>query len=227
MNESSKRVWLITGAVGALGSALIRQLMADGDDGIALDRDARGLDALHDELQERLGRGPALMPMDLAGALPEDYQRLAEAVEREFGRIDVLVHNAATFKALRPIIQQQPGEWLEIMQTSVTAPFMLSAVLAPLLGPGSSVVFVGDQRALEKPGGWAAFGVAQAARRQLARILDADRAPSDPRVIEVDPGDFYSQLRVAAWPSDSPHDLPSSEQAAARVIASVDSAADS
>lgn len=222
MNNSVTPVWLVTGAAGALGSALVRRLLEDGADCIALDRRSRELDALHDELHERLGKAPALMPMDLAGAGPEDYQRLAEVVESEFGRLDVLVHNAATFQALRPLLQQQPGEWLEIVQTSLTAPYMLSAVLAPLMSSDSRVVFVGDSHCLEHPGGWGAFGVAQAGRRQMARTLDADRARSQPRVVEVDPGPFYSRLRVAAWPSDSPEDLPGADSAAGKVIEAVE-----
>jgi len=222
MNDSSKAVWLITGAAGALGSALVRSVMENGADCIALDRRAEGLEALHDKLQEELGRAPALMPMDLAGAGPDDYQRLAEAVEAQFGRVDVLVHNAATFQSLRPVLQQQPGEWLEIIQTLLTAPYMLNAVLSPLMSVDSRIVFVNDGHSLDKPGGWGAFGVAQAGRRQLAGTLEADRARSDPRVVEVDPGPFYSRLRVAVWPSDSPENLPSVESAAEKVMAAVE-----
>lgn len=227
MNDSTQAVWLITGAAGALGSALVRQVMADGADCIALDRQSRALDALHDDLQERQRRAPALMPMDLAGAGPDDYQRLAEAVEAQFGRIDVLVHNAATFKALRPMLQQQPGEWLEIVQTSLTAPYMLTAVLSPLMAANSKIVFVGDGHCLDHPGGWGAFGVAQAGRRQMAKILQADRARNGARVVEVDPGPFYSRLRVAAWPSDSPEHLPSADSAAEKVIAAVNQSGNS
>jgi NAD(P)-dependent dehydrogenase (short-subunit alcohol dehydrogenase family) len=221
MTESNKPVWLVTGAAGALGSALVRRVMNDGADCIAVDRQAQALDALHDEIQETLGRAPALMPMDLAGAGPDDYQRLAEVLEGEFGRIDVLVHNAASFHALRPMLQQQPGEWAEIIQTSLTAPYMLSAVLVPLMSADSTIVFVGDGHCLESPGGWGAYGVAQAGRRQMARVLESERARSGARVIEVDPGPFYSRLRVAAWPSDSPEHLPSPDSAADKVVAAV------
>lgn len=227
MNDSSKAVWLVTGAAGALGSALVQRAMADGADCIALDRQAGALDSLHDELEEKLGRAPALMPMDLAGAGPEDYQRLAEVIESQFGRVDVLVHNAVTFKSLQPMAQQQPGEWLEIVQTSLTAPYMLTAVLSPLMSADSSIVFIGDDHCLAHPGGWAAFGVAQAGRKQMARVLEADRARSGPRVIEVDPGPFYSSLRVAAWPSDSPEHLPSPASAAEKVLVAIERADDS
>ena len=216
MNESDRPVWLITGAAGALGSALVRQLMHDGAECVALDRDASGLNELHD-----LGRAPALMPMDLAGATPEDYERLAATIEQTFGRVDVLVHNAAFFEALRPLLQTQPGEWMRILQTGVTGPFMLTSVLAPLMNARSRIVWIEDGHCLQQQAGWGAFGVAQAARAQMARILQSERASSSPRVVTIDPGPFYSKLRVAAWPSDSPDDLPAVEGVAQRVIEAV------
>lgn len=222
MNESKNPVWLITGAAGALGSALTKLVMADAADCIAVDRRSEALDALYDGLQDDLGCAPALMPMDLAGAGPDDYQRLAEVVEAEFGRIDVLVHNAAEFKALQPLRQQQPGEWLEILQTSLTAPYMLTSVLSPLMSSSSTIAFVQDSHGLDQPGGWGAFGVAQAGRRQMARILDAERARSGPRIVEIDPGPFYSSLRTAVWPSDSPEGLPTAESAAQSVLSAIE-----
>lgn len=221
MNERDQAVWLITGAAGALGRALVEQCLQAGHDCIALDRNAAGLEALHDRLVEQFDRAPALMPMNLAGAAPEDYQQLAEVIEREFGRVDVLVHNAATFKALQPLQHQPPGEWLEIIQTSLTAPFMLNAVLSPLMSERARIVMIGDRHCLERPGRWGAYGIAQAGRRQMAAAMNAERVPSAARIIEVDPGPFYSPLRVAAWPSDSPQDLPTAADAAGQVMAAV------
>lgn len=221
MNDSAAGIWVITGAAGALGSALVERVMREGGDCIAIDRDARALEALHDRLDSQMGRAPALMPMDLAGAVPEDYERLAEAIHSEFGRVDVLVHNAASFEALRPILQTEPGEWQKVLQTGVTGPFMLTAVLSSQMDDAGCVVWVGDSHALEKPAGWGAYGVSQAARAHMAEILRAERAGRSPRIVEVDPGRFYSRLRTAAWPSDSPDNLPPVEEAVDRVLLAV------
>lgn len=221
MNDTAPAVWLVTGAAGALGSALVRRVIQGGDDCIALDRDTRALDALHDELVAAHGRAPALMPMDLAGAGPQDHERLAEAVEGRFGRLDYLVHNAAVFHALRPLLHQQPGEWLEILQTSLSAPYMLTSVLAGLMPASGRVVFVDDRHCLEQPAAWGAYGVAQAGRRQMAATLAAERTDGGPAIVSIDPGPFYSSLRVAAWPSDSPENLPAPEEAAGRVLAAI------
>lgn len=221
MNETAPAVWLVTGAAGALGAAMVRRLIASGDDCIALDRDSGALDALHDELAAAHGRSPALMPMDLAGAGPEDHERLAEAIEGQFGRLEYLVHNAAVFHALRPLLHQQPGEWLEIVQTSLSAPYMLSSVLVPLMPASGRIVFIEDGHCFDQPASWGAYGVAQAGRRQMAAALAAERTESGPGVVVIDPGPFYSALRVAAWPSDSPDNLPAPDEAADRVLAAI------
>ena len=218
--QNDRPVWLITGAAGALGSELVRQLLEAGKDCIALDSNARGLNQLHDRL---IGDGlppPALMPMDLSGAGPDEYAKLAETVESECGRLDVLVHGAAMFVALRPLLHQPAEEWFRTIQTGLTGPFLLSVALMPLLADAGDgrVVFINDGHCLDKPANWAAYGVAQAGRRQMVRSLVEEAGRLGPRFMEVDPGPFFSPLRTAAWPSESPGELPRPASAAATVI---------
>jgi NAD(P)-dependent dehydrogenase (short-subunit alcohol dehydrogenase family) len=220
MNPSTPPLWLITGAAGALGQALVRKVIETGADCIALDKDARGLNALHDSLVEQGLNPPALMPLDLVGAGPDDYSELAASIEGQFGGLDVLVHNAAQFVALRPLEHQPAEEWMKILQTGLTGPWLLSQALLPLLRKreGSRIVWVSDEHCLEKPANWGAYGVAQAGRAWMASALSAETGPRGPVMLRVDPGPFYSSLRAAAWPVDTPNDLPSADQAAERLM---------
>jgi len=219
MANSDQPVWLITGAAGALGAALTQQVLASGGDVVALDRDAPKLNRMHDRLA-RQGQPPALMPLDLVGAGPDDYAELAEAVAAQFGRLDVLVHNAAHFVALRPLEHQPGEEWMKSLQTGLTGPFLLTQALMPMLRKSSRahIVMVGDSHCLEKPANWGAYGMSQAARRWLADAWQAELGPRGPRVMEWDPGAFYSNLRAAAWPAEDPGKLPSPESAATRLL---------
>lgn len=223
MNESKQPVWLVTGAAGALGQALVRLALESGADCIALDRDQRGLNALHDSLVEAGKPAPALMPLDLVGAAPADYQELAETIESQFGGLDVLVHNAAHFVALRPLEHQPPEEWMKILQTGLTGPWLLSCAMLPLLRQraASRMVWVADPHSLDKPANWGAYGVSQAGREWLAKALESEIGPRGPRVMNLDPGPFFSSLRTAAWPVVTPNDVPSAEQAAAALFQSI------
>lgn len=222
-NRTDRPVWLITGAAGALGSELVRQLLADGRECIALDSNARALNKLHDGLVADGLPAPALMPMDLTGAGPDDHARLAETITGEFGRLDVLVHAAASFVALRPLLHQPADEWFRSLQAGLTGPFLLTSALMSLIAQSEQgrVVFINDGHCLEKPANWGAYGVAQAGREQIVRALTAEAGRHGTQFMAMDPGPFFSQLRAAAWPSDSPENLPGPDVAAAQVISRI------
>ncbi len=217
------RLWLITGAAGTLGAELTRQVMARGDDCIALDRDEGGLNRLHDSLSEAGHSAPMLVPLDLAGASPEDYAKVAEGIAQQFGRLDCLVHNAAAFTALRPLPHQPPEEWMRILQTGLTGPQLLSSALMPLLSStaGSRLVFIADRHCLERPAHWGAYGVAQAGRRWLVSALERELGGADPQLRDIDPGPFYSKLRTAAWPVARPDEFEPIDRLAERVLAEI------
>lgn len=220
MEKSDKLVWLITGAAGTLGRELVRQVLSRGADCVALDRNVRGLNQLHDRLQEEGLNPPALYPLDLVGASPDDYAKLHDTLVEHFGRLDVLVHAAAEFSALRPLEHQPADEWFKILQSGLTGPFLLTGALMPLLRQAErgQVVWINNGDCLEHPARWAAYGVAQAGRRQMVRSMAAELGPRGPRVLEIDPGPFFSPLRSAAWPAETQDELPAAEQAAAKIV---------
>lgn len=220
MTHTERPVWLITGAAGTLGQALLEQLLESGVECIALDRNERALNQLHDRLQAQGLQPPLLVPMDLIGAAPDDHAAVAQAIEAQFGRLDVLVHAAAQFVALRPMAHQPVDEWMKILQTGLTGPYLLNQSLMPLLNQteGSCIAFVNSHYCLEKAANWGAYGLTQAGRAWMAKALAAEIGPRGPRVLDVDPGPFFSPLRAAAWPVETAEDLPSARQAAAQLI---------
>jgi NAD(P)-dependent dehydrogenase (short-subunit alcohol dehydrogenase family) len=222
MNEDASRVVLVTGAAGALGSALVRRILAQGGDCIALDRDRRGLEKLHDGLAAE-GRAPLVVPLDLAGAGPDHYDELAESLQAEFGRVDAVIHAAAESKGLRTIENLPPDEWMQELQAGVTGPMLLTRALLPLLRASSDgrVVFVIDDPQARMKAYWAGYGVAQSAVNALAQMLAAECQKHGPSVVTVDPGPFYSELRARVWPAENPADLPTAESAAETVLAAL------
>lgn len=226
MNEELSRVVLVTGAAGALGSALVRRLLSDGIDCVAVDRNRRGLERMHDALAAE-GRAPLVVPMDLAGAGPDHYRELAESLDGEFGRLDGVIHAAAEFKGLRPIEHLPPDEWMQELQAGVTGPMLLTQALLPLLRgtAGSRVLFVVDDPDARASAYWAGYGVAQSAVRALASMLAAECRTTGPKVATCDPGAFYSPLRSRVWPAEDPASLPAADSAAEQVLANFDALA--
>ena len=222
MSEAERKVGLITGAAGALGSALVEQLMQAGWDCIALDRNRRGLEQIHDRLASQ-GNAPLVVPLDLAGAGPQHFDQLAGSLEEQFGRLDALIHAAAEFKALTPLEHHAADDWMKTLQAGLTGPFLLSQALLPMMRrtPDSRMVWVADDPKARTKAYWGAYGVAQSGRTALAGIMTAECRADGPEIFEIDPGPFYSPLRSKAWPAENPEDLPTAENAAGKVMAAL------
>jgi len=222
MPEPERKVALVTGGAGALGSALVERLMREDWDCIALDRNRRGLEQLHDRMAAQ-GQAPLGVPLDLAGAGPQHFDELAVSLDEQFGRLDALVHAAADFKALTPLEHHPADDWMQVLQAGLTGPFLLSQALLPLMRgtAGSRVIWVGDDPEGRKKAYWGAYGVAQSGRIALARIMAAECRRNGPFVVEIDPGPFYSPLRSLAWPAENPDDLPTAADAADTVCQAI------
>lgn len=216
-------IWLITGAAGTLGSALARRLARENNELVLLDRNLKGLEALADEIERDTGRQPMLMPLDLAGAGPADFDDLASRLEAACGRLDVLMHAAADFQAPQPLEHTEPLDWFKTVQAGLTGPFLLSRALLPLLRRSreSCMVFIVDSPVTRPAAFWGAYGVTQPAREALARTWRQEIGDRSPRVISVDPGAFRGPLRKTVWPMEDDCGLPSPDEAAKRVVAAI------
>ncbi len=219
MQHSPRKVALVTGAAGALGQPLVSLLMQQGFDCIALDRNRRALERMHDQMHEQ-GEAPLVVPLDLAGAGPQHYSELSEALAAQFERLDLLIHAAAEFKSLTPIEHIDPQDWITVLQAGLTGPLLLTQALLPMLRAteGSRAVWISDDPPGKRRAYWGAYGVAQAGREALAAILRAECSRAGPDVLSIDPGAFHSELRSLAWPMENPLDLPTAEGAAREVL---------
>lgn len=219
MHERSK-VWVVTGGAGVLGQALIRCILASGHDCVAIDKDKKALEAMHDALEAEGFSPPAIYPMDLMGATIDDFQALGEAIETTFGHIDHVVHAAALFKALRPLMHQPAEEWMQITHIGVNAPLFLTQALMRLIHPSqdSSITWITDRVCLDKPAHWGAYGLSQASRVWLAEALAAELGPKAPRSRAIAVDEFYSPVSAQAWPAKSQKDYPDPSLAAERLF---------
>lgn len=206
------RVILVTGAGDGIGRAAARAYAAHGATVILLSKTIKKLEAVYDEIEAAGGPQPAIYPMNLEGATAKDYDDLAETVEREFGRLDGLLNNAAWVGALTPFKMIDTELWSRVMMVNLHAPFMLIRACLPLLeqAPDPAIVFSSHdcQRAY-----WGAFGVAKAAQRGMADILAHEYDGERPiRVNSIDTGPVRSQLRATHFPGENPDTLPRPEE---------------
>lgn len=211
---------IVTGAAGALGASLSFQAAEKGYHTVMLDCNRKGLEAAYDRIKEAGFKDPALYPLDLAGAGPEDYQEMLTAVAEEFGGLDALVHCAARFEGLTPLDQFNPSEWLMHMQVNLNSAWLMSALALPLLRESGAgrLYFMLEDLARVEGAFWGAYGVAKHSLRALTSQLAAENGSSGVQVLGINPGPIRSALRSRAYHSENPAMQPDPEPVARRII---------
>lgn len=214
------RVIMITGACGGLGRATALACANAGASVVLSGRKVRPLEKLYDEIKALERAEPAILPLDLAGASPADYDTVVEALEKGFGRLDGLLHIAAHFDGLTPLRMKKPDDWLKDMQVNLTAPFLLTQACLPMLAAGedSAVVFVLDDRERLDRAHWSGYGVAKAGLERLASILHEETDDGPVRVHTLLPAPMRTALRRKAWFGEASMELPAPETTAPALV---------
>jgi len=215
-----ERIVLIVGASGGLGRASALAAARAGANVVLLGRKVRALEKVYDEIIALNLAAPALYPLDLSGATPRDYEELATTIEREYHRLDGIVHAAAHFDGLRPASEIAPEEWMRALHVNLTAPFLLTQACLPLLqtAADASVVFVLDDPARMGKAYWGGYGAAKHAVAGIASILHEETENSSVRVHALLPAPMRTALRRTAYFGENTLALPTPDASAAAVV---------
>ncbi len=206
------RVILITGAAGGLGRALSLDCARAGASVILAGRNLAKLEKLYDEIEALGAPRPAVALLDLATATAAQYDALAGVIEREFGKLDGLVHAAALLGDRTPLEQFDVPTWCKVLHVNLTAPFILSQVLLPALrkSADASVIFVSSGVVKKARAFWGAYAVSKMGL-EAVRAMWAEELEGEPniRLNSVNPGRLRTAMRAAAYPAEDPNTLPS------------------
>ncbi|MCP1335628.1 SDR family NAD(P)-dependent oxidoreductase [Futiania mangrovi] len=207
------RVALVTGASRGIGRAVTLAYARAGAHVIALARTVGGLEELDDEIQA-LGYQATLVPLNLKDA--DGLDRLGASIFERWGRLDVVVGNAAILGTLTPLAHIKPRQWKDLLEINVTANYRLIRSVDPLLraSPSGRAIFVTSRAAgLHRPY-WGGYAVTKAALEEMVLTYAAESAKSPVRVNLVDPGPLRTDMRAEAMPGEDPMTLKTPEDIA-------------
>jgi NAD(P)-dependent dehydrogenase (short-subunit alcohol dehydrogenase family) len=214
----SGRVALVTGASRGLGAAIAVVLGAAGAQVIATGRNAAALEETDDAVRAAGGAPASLLPLDLRRA--EDVDMLGPTIAERFGRLDVVVGNAAVLGRLGPVTHLPAKDWSEVIAVNLTANWHLMRTTEPLLRASDAgrAVFVTSGRAARPKAYWGAYGASKAALEHLAVTWAQELAITPVKVNLFDPGIVRTRMRAAAMPGENPMTVPAPEEVAPKLL---------
>jgi NAD(P)-dependent dehydrogenase (short-subunit alcohol dehydrogenase family) len=211
------RIALVTGASRGIGYAAALGLARAGAHVVAVARTVGGLEELDDAIRAA-GGSATLTPLDM-----RDYPglyRLAAALNERYGRLDILLGNAAVAGVPSPLGHIEPKAWDHTMAVNVTANWHLIRAMDPLLKRSNAgrTVFVTSGIVALSRAYWAPYSVSKAALDVLARTYAAEVSSTPVRVNLFNPGATRTRMRALAMPGEDPMTLPTPDQVAAKIL---------
>jgi NAD(P)-dependent dehydrogenase (short-subunit alcohol dehydrogenase family) len=166
-----------------------------------------GLEEVDDRVRARGGQA-TLVPLDLRDGPAID--RLGGVLAERYGRLDVLIGNAAELGVLSPLGHVDPKIFERTMAINAGANYRLVRSLDPLLRAAEAgrAIFVTCAPAREQKPFWGAYAASKAALEALVLAYAAETRRSRLRVNLVDPGPMRSRLRKQAYPGEAPDKVP-------------------
>ena len=199
------RIILVTGATDGIGKALALHIAGLGAQVLLHGRNTKKLEEVYDRVTElKDAPRPSIAVLDLATADSDAYTELVDSIEKEFGRLDGIVHNAGILGQRLSIEQYDVADWQRVMHVNLTAPFVLTQILLPLLraSPDPSIIFTSSGVGRVGKAFWGAYAVSKFGTEGLSQILANENLHTPLRVNCINPGPVRTSMRLAAYPAE-------------------------
>ncbi|MGO8798466.1 MAG: SDR family NAD(P)-dependent oxidoreductase [Roseiarcus sp.] len=194
------KVAVITGSSRGIGRAIATRLTEHGAKVVVSSRKAEVCEAVVKQLEARWGAGCALaIAANISSK--ENLRHLADAATAHFGKIDILVCNAASNPYYGPLADISDDQFRKILDNNIIANHWLISFVAPQMisRKEGSIVIVSSVGGLKASTTIGAYNISKAADFQLARNLAAELGPHNVRVNCIAPGLVRTDFARALW----------------------------
>lgn len=208
-NLLQNRIILVTGASDGIGREAALTYADYGASVILIGRNEEKLKGVAQEIDAAGGIPARWYTLDLLTCTPETCQELAHRISTHYPRLDGVLHNAGLLGEVRPMDEQDPEIWQQVMQVNINGTFFLTQALLPLLlkSDSGSLVFTSSSVGREGRANWGAYAVSKFATEGMMQVLAEEYQSRHLRVNCINPGGTRTKMRASAFPTEDPQKL--------------------
>lgn len=205
------RIALVTGASRGIGRAVALRYAIEGAHVIAFARTQGGLEELDDEIRTISGQHATLIVESLTDF--EKIDQTGAALFQRFGKLDILVGNAAVLGQLSPMGHYKPRMWEDVFKLNVHAQWRMIRSFDPLLRQSNAgrAMFVTSSVARYPRMYWGPYSASKAALENMVQVYAEEIAHTNVRANIIDPGGVRTNMRAQAFPGENPISQPTPE----------------
>ena len=198
------KVALVTGGAQSIGRAIAIRLAQAGADIAICDKWAGGFEEVSGEIAKQ-NRKALVMQADLS--LMDSVKTLVERVKSEFGRIDILVNNAAISPFYGPVDQATEELWDRIMAVNLKSPFFLSLEVAKLMREqgGGVIINMSSIGGIQPDPGLGVYAISKAGIIMMTKQLGNELDKQNIRVNAIAPSYVRTRFSKPIW--DNPEGI--------------------
>jgi dehydrogenase/reductase SDR family member 4 len=199
--DLTEKVAVITGASKGIGEAIAQLYGSAGAQVVVSSRKQEAVDAVAKSINDAGGKAKAIACNmgDMS-----DVQKLITETITAFGRIDILVNNAATNPTFGPVIETNEAAFDKIMNVNVKGPFEIAKKTYPFMKEkkSGSIINISSVGGLRPEAGLGIYSMSKAALISLTKVMAKEWGDDNIRANVICPGLIKTKFSEALWSND-------------------------
>ena len=213
----NKKIALVTGASSGIGSATAIELAQKNVHVIITGKTLSGLQVTESKIKLDGGTS-TIAQLDMNDFVGID--RLGMEIFKRWGRLDILISNAAVLGILGPLHHQSSEDFFDVININLLSNHRLIRSMDALLKKStfSKALFLSSSMASTPKSFWGAYAISKAALNHMVKIWANENKNNNLSVIIVNPGKTRTKMRAKAMPGENEKVLQTPEEVAKKIV---------